>query len=354
MSSGLILSTKDESKNIPGAGEVFTFDHDELSASDSSNDDNEDDDQDEDEEEEDDDDSVVSDTSSEGFDTNKTPAAKVLELKTRIIKIDSMLHVLMTRIKDFVTPSTLSSSSLSTLEPSKTMTTTTQEQQTLVDPFFTSTFLPQLLATFERTLLNTHKSRFTQFLLFFACAHSRVLTDRFLVMLASRVFDGDAGAAATARGGGGGRILSGRVRVSAAAYLGSFVARAKFLGVAGGDDGGGENGDVDEKGEGDVCRSSSSSSSSSNSTGSGGESGSAANSCVLHCLRLLCGWAVRYVEVFEDDIPVSISSTASSSSTSMENLRILFPMARGHCTIFIFVAERWRRRCRWWCRWWCC
>ncbi|GIL92468.1 hypothetical protein Vretimale_19352 [Volvox reticuliferus] len=71
-----------------------------------------------------------------------------------------------------------------------------------------------LLSSFERTILNTHRSKFTQFLLFYVCIQSPVYCSQSLVrLLLARLRD--------AR-------HAPITRTACAAYLASFLARAAF------------------------------------------------------------------------------------------------------------------------------
>lgn len=72
-----------------------------------------------------------------------------------------------------------------------------------------------LLGAFERTILNTHRSKFTQFLLFYACLRSPAHCPASLVgLLLDRLRDGR---------------QPPTTRAACAAYLASFLARAAFL-----------------------------------------------------------------------------------------------------------------------------
>ncbi|KAJ3356982.1 hypothetical protein HDU83_009152 [Entophlyctis luteolus] len=79
-----------------------------------------------------------------------------------------------------------------------------------MDSFFAETLLP----AFARSVLPTHKCRYTQFLLFKACALNASCGDAFLGFAAEKTLDAHAPAG---------------LRIAAVGYLGSFIARAKFL-----------------------------------------------------------------------------------------------------------------------------
>ena len=73
-----------------------------------------------------------------------------------------------------------------------------------------------LLSIFMKTILQTFKSRHTQFLLFYFISLSPAFSDYFLGALGQQILD---------------RSRPQVVRVAAAAYMSSFVARAKYLDV---------------------------------------------------------------------------------------------------------------------------
>ncbi|KAI8827499.1 RNA polymerase I-specific transcription initiation factor RRN3 [Chytriomyces cf. hyalinus JEL632] len=106
------------------------------------------------------------------------------------------------------------------------------------EEFVLEGFFSNLLNAFERTVLPTHKCRYTQFLFFHATSLSSKWCEGFLVLLAQKSFDVSTPA-----------IL----RVSAVSYLSSFISRATFL---------------DKQ-------------------------------SLLQCLRLLTAWCVQYVEANE-------------------------------------------------------
>lgn len=71
-----------------------------------------------------------------------------------------------------------------------------------------------LLSVFDKHILLTFKSRYTQFLLFYFCSKEQSYIDRFLGLLISNIQD----------------VKVPQVtRCASASYLGSFVARAKYL-----------------------------------------------------------------------------------------------------------------------------
>ncbi|TFK43795.1 RNA polymerase I-specific transcription initiation factor RRN3 [Crucibulum laeve] len=79
-----------------------------------------------------------------------------------------------------------------------------------------------LLSIFDRTILHTFKSRYTQFLIFFYTSLDPEFADVFQGMLVDRALFQD-----PLNGGAGGTPLV--TRAAAASYIGSFVSRAKFV-----------------------------------------------------------------------------------------------------------------------------
>ncbi|KAJ2769069.1 DNA independent RNA polymerase I transcription factor, partial [Coemansia nantahalensis] len=78
-----------------------------------------------------------------------------------------------------------------------------------------------LLDLFGAVVLPTFRSRYTQFVMFYLCGRDAQYADVFLGTVVGKVGDPARGAAQDA--------VSGVTRVAAAAYLGSLVARARFL-----------------------------------------------------------------------------------------------------------------------------
>ncbi|KAI5425972.1 RNA polymerase I-specific transcription initiation factor rrn3 [Lathyrus oleraceus] len=75
-----------------------------------------------------------------------------------------------------------------------------------------------LLASFKRTVLNTYKSKFTQFVMFYACALDPERCGVKFAMVLRDMFESDLNPPIT--------------RMSAVAYLASYLSRAKFLSSA--------------------------------------------------------------------------------------------------------------------------
>lgn len=70
------------------------------------------------------------------------------------------------------------------------------------------------ITTFDRCVLRTHKAKYTQSLLFYLCSLHHTLPDTLLGVLITRVFD---------------PTLATYLRCTSAAYLASYLARAKYV-----------------------------------------------------------------------------------------------------------------------------
>ena len=71
-----------------------------------------------------------------------------------------------------------------------------------------------LLELFHRSVLDTHRCKFTQFLLFYHCRRGDAYSTRFIESLLAKAFDSG---------------VPPVTRCAAAAYLSGFVARAGYL-----------------------------------------------------------------------------------------------------------------------------
>jgi RNA polymerase I-specific transcription initiation factor RRN3 len=153
------------------------------------------------------------------------------ELPTNLIhvhemttKLDGMLYLVYDHFQSMLNPPAITATtSVSVLPPLPedllTPTTSTSLESValpiLSPPHLLSEFT-NLLSIFDRTILLTYKSRYTQFLLFYITSLDARFSDLFMGMLVERaLFAGVRGS--TARG-------------SASSYIGSFVSRAKFVG----------------------------------------------------------------------------------------------------------------------------
>ena len=73
-----------------------------------------------------------------------------------------------------------------------------------------------LLSIFEKNILPTFKSRYSQYVIFYICSKYSVLSDMFLGMLVSKLVNSDG-------------TVSDVIRVASVSYIASFVARSKSL-----------------------------------------------------------------------------------------------------------------------------
>ncbi|KAJ3163679.1 hypothetical protein HDU86_000273 [Geranomyces michiganensis] len=128
-----------------------------------------------------------------------------------------------------------------------------------------------MLNIFERTVLPTHKLRCTQFLWFYTCSLDSTFPELFMGMMVGKLFDVSAPSV---------------IRVSAASYLGSFIARARFLSLA----------------------------------------------SVRTCLRLLHNWTQSYVEKYD--------STQRGQAPDPERFGVFYSAVQAILYIFCF---RWRQ-----------
>ncbi|KAF5333679.1 hypothetical protein D9611_002662 [Ephemerocybe angulata] len=87
-----------------------------------------------------------------------------------------------------------------------------------------------LLSIFERTILNTFKSRYTQFLVFWYASLDPEFVDVFQGTLVERALYGPSEPANQGSGASGSTNTTPELtRAAAASYIGSFVSRAKFV-----------------------------------------------------------------------------------------------------------------------------
>ena len=74
-----------------------------------------------------------------------------------------------------------------------------------------------LLDAFGRVIIPTHRLRYTQFILFYICSYKRKYYDLFIGTLIGLIIS---------------HKTSSNIRISAAAYIGSFVSRAKYIEIS--------------------------------------------------------------------------------------------------------------------------
>ncbi|KAF9436231.1 hypothetical protein BGZ76_004519 [Entomortierella beljakovae] len=144
-----------------------------------------------------DDDDSDSESGSESGSDSEAVEVSVLNIKDMTRKLDGMLFLVFTYLKSHIDSYPLSG-------PNSLPPAPIQE------------LYVELLSIFMKTILQTFKSRHTQFLLFYFISISPQFSDFFLGALAQKITD---------------RAQPQVVRVSAAAYMSSFVARAKYLDI---------------------------------------------------------------------------------------------------------------------------
>ncbi|KAG0319399.1 hypothetical protein BGZ99_005132 [Dissophora globulifera] len=152
---------------------------------------------DENEEEEEDNDDDSDDGSDSDSDSVDAPVA-ILDIKEMTRKLDGVLFLVFSYLEAYVDSCKHLPSELG------------QPPAPIQELFLT------LLSIFMKTILQTFKSRHTQFLLFYFISLSPQFSDYFLGALGQQILD---------------RSQPHVARVAAAAYMSSFVARAKYLDV---------------------------------------------------------------------------------------------------------------------------
>ncbi|KAJ1546805.1 hypothetical protein HK096_004675, partial [Nowakowskiella sp. JEL0078] len=142
-----------------------------------------------------------------------------VDVKAMIDKIDAMMQIVLAYLYTF----------------GQRYRNNEEEKENIEEMFV------KLLHIFEKAVLQTHKSRYTQFIWFYFCSFDSRFAEQFMGLLLSLLFDGQ---------------ISQVIRESAAAYIASFTARGKYL----------------------------------------------APLNVRNCLRLLNGWALCYLNENEDSL----------------------------------------------------
>ncbi|CAO3563500.1 unnamed protein product [Mortierella alpina] len=151
------------------------------------------------EEDESDDDSDEDSDSDSGADSDEAHVA-VLNIKAMTHKLDGMLFLVFTYLQGYV----LDCQNVALADPQAQPPVQIQEMFSV------------LLNIFMKTILHTFKSRHTQFLLFYYISPSAFFSDYFLGTLGQQILD---------------NAQPQVLRIAAAAYMSSFVARAKYLDV---------------------------------------------------------------------------------------------------------------------------
>ncbi|KAG0361766.1 RNA polymerase I-specific transcription initiation factor RRN3-domain-containing protein [Gamsiella multidivaricata] len=153
---------------------------------------------DEDEDGNGDDESVLDDYSGSDSDDSDAMEVTVLNIKEMTQKLDGMLFLVFSHLKSYV-------------ESCRDLPTSDGQPPVPIQQLF---FV--LLDIFTKTVLHTFKSRHTQFLHFYYISLSNYFSDIFLGTLGQQILD---------------KSQPQVARVAAAAYMSSFVARAKYLDV---------------------------------------------------------------------------------------------------------------------------
>ncbi|KAF9356451.1 hypothetical protein BGX34_009930 [Mortierella sp. NVP85] len=151
---------------------------------------------DEDEDEDSEDDSDSDDTASDS--DSEAGGVAVLNIKEMTQKLDGMLFLVFTYLERYVASC-------------RHLPTSNGQPPLPIQELFLV-----LLSIFMKTVLQTFKSRHTQFLLFYYISLSHQFSDYFLGALGQQILD---------------KAQPQVARVAAAAYMSSFVARAKYLDI---------------------------------------------------------------------------------------------------------------------------
>ncbi|KAI9206890.1 RNA polymerase I-specific transcription initiation factor RRN3, partial [Polychytrium aggregatum] len=142
-----------------------------------------------DDDEDDDDEDGPNNYDDDDDDEDATAPTIVVNFKLMVQKLDSMLKLLFEYFLDFY-------------------------RRNKSQPLVVQDLFHVMMEVFERTVLPTYKSRHTQFLWFYLCSLDAAFPELFLGHLLSRLMDTSSATI---------------IRVSSAAYIGSFIARANFL-----------------------------------------------------------------------------------------------------------------------------
>lgn len=136
------------------------------------------------------------------------------------------------------------------------------------------------LDIFDRIMLPTHKLRCAQFIIFYLCSLSpEKYPEDFMGLLVTHLLEPSA---------------SSVTKVASAAYLGSFIARAKYVSV----------------------------------------------SSVRHCLRLLNQTCHTYLDVHESELSGQIDVTSQSINPRLIDLASFILQSRLYCTSFVLDGSR--------------
>ncbi|TYZ63374.1 hypothetical protein PybrP1_012537 [[Pythium] brassicae (nom. inval.)] len=134
-------------------------------------------------------------------------------------KLDEMMLTVFAHIETLVgaSPSVSVAAAAVDSDSNDSSNDTTSNDSSSVDVHKAATVFRYLLKVFERSILNTHRSKYPQFLLFYVCRLDPQFQDVFLSQLLATSLD---------------PYVPPVTRHSCGAYLASFLARAKYLSVA--------------------------------------------------------------------------------------------------------------------------
>ncbi|KAF9580611.1 hypothetical protein BGW38_002672 [Lunasporangiospora selenospora] len=151
-----------------------------------------------DDEEEDSDNDLESDDGNESDDESEAEEVAVLNIKEMTHKLDGMLYYVFSYLESVV-------------QSCRSIPSQDGHPPLPIQELFMT-----LLSIFMKTILQTYKSRHTQFVLFYFVSLSPQFSDYFLGTLGEQILN---------------KSRPEVVRVAAAAYMSSYVARAKYLDV---------------------------------------------------------------------------------------------------------------------------
>lgn len=150
------------------------------------------------------------DEDDDDFDDEIAPELTKVDYFSHTAKIDGMLTLVFEYFSTFALTAESSKTSSRLFTTSTKDLSVQKKEEQLVDLFH------HMLSIFESSILRTHQSRYTQFLVFYLCSFHPQFPDLFLGLLASKAFDTSSPPV---------------IRSQAALYMASFVARANYLDI---------------------------------------------------------------------------------------------------------------------------
>lgn len=150
------------------------------------------------------------------LDDELLPAANASGVDEMADKLDEMMLTVFAHVEALVgAPSSSAEEDANT--DNDTSSSPSRNKTSPLDVHKAATVFRYLLKVFERSILNTHRSKYPQFLLFYVCRLDPQFQDVFLSQLLATSLDSR---------------VPPVTRHSCGAYLASFLARAKYLSVA--------------------------------------------------------------------------------------------------------------------------